>query len=230
VRDADGDGIAEPLEDLSVVQLAHRRDEIPIGVAAAASAIAWWPAVALVALVILSMIRLWVFDPFFGVAGYVLCPRVCQGCEGPFRVATHWTRSSSGKRSSAGGPRSFCPTADNGLRTAPAAEIFARSAEQLAPYELTVAPTAANYLLVLVLLVPWAVRTARREDREGRAELEAIEAALRARAESEDAAIPAPSSPSARSLPARPLLGALAAAIIPLMTIILELLLHRGPR
>ena len=60
-------------------------------------------------------------DPFMGAHGYLLCPSVCSGCTGPFRIHTVWQRN--GAEVSTGGAQYFCRASDNHVESMSDAEL-----------------------------------------------------------------------------------------------------------
>lgn len=196
----------------------------------------------------LAALLLWVFpitpirclcsaDPFMGVQGNVLCPHLCEGCTGPYRVHTIWRHTGPGK-SSTNGPQYFCRTPQNEVATMSDAEMD-RHVSSLGKYELYAAPAAATYLTLLVLLLPLVlyaarkthmVSIARRERFEGQAR--ALHAELRASPGPDGATVPLLFDPDAvdPAPPARGLgfaLGLFAlCGVVPFLVIVLEIALR----
>lgn len=92
-------------------------------------------------------------DPLFGVYGYALCPKVCEGCTGPVRVSTAWHQTGPGEWSSDGADY-YCASDKNRLLELSGDEVES-SGMALEPYRLNfLAAVGASYLILLALLLP----------------------------------------------------------------------------
>lgn len=93
-------------------------------------------------------------DPLFGVYGHVLCPEVCDDCRGPARVVTVWTGGNGSYSSN--GAQYFCPANTNNIDDM-TDEQLEFSSHLLTHWELSwIAAVGASFLIVLVLLLPFA--------------------------------------------------------------------------
>jgi hypothetical protein len=204
--------------------LVERRDRLPLGFAAFIVALRAVPIVAFGLLIAVTIPRC-VFDadPFLGLHGNILCPSVCQGCHGPFRIYTTWHHD--GGEHSTNGPQYFCRTASNRVGSMPDAE-FESHLKELEKYELDWAPAAATYLTLLALLVPFAVVAAFRRHKASIEERTALQAELDHLSAVARLEVPPP-SPFSRGPPAARTLTALAVSVIaPLLVIAIELASH----
>lgn len=215
--------------------LAERRD-LRTGTRALSPPLAGAPVLALVLLLFpITPIRCFCSaDPFMGMQGHLLCPHVCEGCTGPYRVHTVWNHHGGGE-SSTNGPQYFCQTPRNGVATMSDAEMSDK-ARMLGRYELHFAPAAATYLSLLVLLLPVALYLAGRTHVVSiakRARLKqqalALHAELRAGGDREGSALPpfldtdTTPPPTTRGLPFA--LGLFAVCgVIPFLVIVIEIL------
>lgn len=93
------------------------------------------------------------FDPLLGVPGYVLCPRACDGCEGPIRTITVWHETGPGEWST-NGAQYFCPSPENGIASMSDAALES-NVYQLSQWELSYAPHGATFLMLFVLCIPF---------------------------------------------------------------------------
>jgi hypothetical protein len=122
---------------------------------AAAPTLGSLPILVLVLMIPVSVVRCSCdADPLFGVYGYPLCPKVCDGCRGPVRVVTEWHSSGGGEYSS-DGAQYFCISDANRLEYLTDEDIE-RSSSSLSPYELNWASAlGATYLILFVLILPY---------------------------------------------------------------------------
>lgn len=169
-------------QQLQLEAMAQLRDRLPRGLGALGLTFLTTPIIALPLLLLVTLPRCFFdADPFLGAHGYVLCPETCTDCSGPFRVYTDWRHN--GGEHSTNGPQYFCRTPTNGVATMPDKEME-RSLDKLEPYELVLAPAAATYMTLVLLLIPLAVIRAsqahRRSERQA-AELHERMGALAAR-------------------------------------------------
>ena len=120
--------------------------------AALASGLFWWPIAAAILLVVVTIPRCTLDrDPLLGVNGYALCPNVCSTCDGPLRVVTRW--SCSGGECTSNGPQYFCPSPENQIEQMSDDELESKM-YHLRQYELSIAPAATSYLMLLGLALP----------------------------------------------------------------------------
>ncbi len=91
-------------------------------------------------------------DPMLGAYGYVLCPKVCEGCHGPARAVTAWHSTGGGEWSSDGADY-YCPSDKNEVGEM-SDEAIEEAGANLEPFRLSaVAVMGATYLMLLALLL-----------------------------------------------------------------------------
>jgi len=142
-----------PLQSVILEDLVAKRRRLRVGYAAAARSVFGLPLVALTALLLTTALRCIDFDPLLGSPGYLLCPAACEGCTGPWRVVTHWSRNTKGGFSTKNGPQFFCPSPTNGIASLTPEQLKDRR-DSFSGSELVMAPAAASYLAWLILLLP----------------------------------------------------------------------------
>jgi hypothetical protein len=199
---------------------AAERDRVTGGTAlAVATQLKWWPVRAFLLFVIVTVPRCFFdADPFLGVQGHVLCPALCEGCRGPWRVHTHWTHHMD--EHSTDGPRYFCRPADPSSDRM-SNERFFYDMPNVSKYELYVAPAMTTLLLLLGLTAPWipyGTARARRDNERRREELDREVSAV--------AATLGERPPPARAPPGRVKNGLIvgaASVLVPLLITLLEL-------
>jgi hypothetical protein len=198
----------------------EERNAVTGGTSTALASQLWlWPLRASLLFVVITIPRCFFdADPLLGVNGYALCPSFCEGCDGPFRIHTHWTHHDDSH--STDGPRYFCRKPGSATEEL-SDEAFFRKTADLSEYELYVAPAMTSYLILLGLsfvLLPFGVRKTRRRNDHRKDQLEREVSAL--------AASLGEGVPNATADPRplrRGLTVAAAAVVIPVLVTLLEL-------
>lgn len=203
----------------------RERRRLPVGYAAAAKSVFALPLIALAALALTTVLR-WVdVDPLLGSPGYVLCPAVCEGCTGPWRVVTHWRRNWRGGWSTKEGPQYFCPSPTNGIASLTLDQLRERRAS-FSDYELVLAPAAASYLVWFLLLLPLVPFHAMHAVNAAKAEAAALETDIVVAARELGVPTPAPPPAPTRAVLIKATGVALASAALALIVIGVEFALR----
>lgn len=157
--------------------LTERRDQLPSNfLDALLPSLTWLPVFAALLLVPIAVCRCTAdADPLLGAYGYVLCPKVCEGCQGPVRVSTEWTGNGNGEWTSDGADY-YCVSDKNDIAEL-SDEQLEDSRMSLEPYRMNaLAAAGASYLILLallLLLLPFQAASRLWASRSPRAELDA---------------------------------------------------------
>ncbi len=121
--------------------LGRQRTLLSTGARALPSGTIKLPLIALALLALIAVPRCSAdIDPLLGVQGYLLCPKVCEGCTGPTLVHTQWTSHGGGEYSTNG------------------AEFYCRPPDGVpgaGPREMSsVAAIASSYVVLVLVLLP----------------------------------------------------------------------------
>ncbi len=186
--------------------------------AALASGLFVWPIAAALLLLVVTIPRCADMDPLLGVNGYALCPNVCESCDGPLRVVTRW--SCSGNSCSTNGPQYFCPSPENRIEQMNDV-MLKQSMYKLSDFELSIAPAATSYLILLVFASPLLLLRTMRRYRRDEGKRKALEREVEGLARA--ARLPVPTVQRSPTGLAVALCFAGAAIAIPVLVTILEL-------
>ena len=135
-----------------ISSLAHRSASLPTGLRSIAGPLAVVPFFAALLWLMVTIPRCNCdVDPMLGAPGYVLCPRKCAECDGPWRIYTPW--SHSGGESSTNGARYFCYPRSSGVDRM-SREEWSSKWHEYQPYELDWAPAGVTFLILLGVALP----------------------------------------------------------------------------
>jgi len=136
--------------------LVEERSKVATGLHALIAPLGSLPVLVLVVMIPIAVTRCSAdADPLMGVYGIVLCPEVCDGCEGPTRTVTEWVQTGPGE-SSSDGAQYFCTSPQYPVADMSDAQIEDRI-RQLAPVELPwTAALGSTFLIVWLALFPLA--------------------------------------------------------------------------